>query len=68
VHLAHQRARRVDDPQAARGAVGVHLGATPCAERMIVAPTGTSARWRRRSRHGGEGLDDVAVVHDLART
>ena len=43
VHLVHERAGRVDDPQAAPLAFSFTAGATPCAERTQISPSGISS-------------------------
>ena len=50
VNLRHERARGVDRVSARAAALSCTDGATPCAERTTVAPSGTSSRCRRRSR------------------
>ena len=66
VDLGDQRAGRVDRPQAARGGVGVHAGATPWAEKTTISPSGHLGLLLDEDRAALlELLDDVLVVDDL---
>ena len=66
VHLGDQRAGRVDRLEAARAGLLVHPGATPCAEKTTVAPSGTSSFSSTKiAPRVLQRLDHVLVVHDL---
>jgi hypothetical protein len=66
VDLRHQRAGGVDRLERTPLRLLVDDRATPCAENTTVAPSGTSSVSSTKIAPALlEGLDDVAVVHDL---
>ena len=66
VDLGHQRAGRVDGLEAAGPASSWTTGATPCAEKMTVAPSGTSSVSSTKiAPRFSSVCHDVLVVHDL---